>query len=157
VAAVHDGNHVYANNAYLDLFGYQSAEDQEGMPIMDLLDTAAQGEFERCRNTLQRAGKQRLEFSTTGINGKGQPLAMRMSFAPASYADEECTQVVINTSSGNADLEEKLREINSRDLLTGLYNKPFLIGQLEQAVDKAVMKGAHGGVLYINIDQFGKI
>src|SRR5690554_6656392 len=157
VAYIHDGMHVYANKAYLDLFGYPSAEDLEGMPIMDMLDTAAQSEFKQFLKTLQQDSNQRLEFSSTGINGKGQPFAMRMSFAPASYADEECTQVVINTSSGNADLEEKLREINSRDLLTGLYNKPFLIGQLEQAVDKAVMKGAHGGVLYINIDQFGKI
>ncbi len=157
VAFIHDGMHVYANKAYLDLFGYPSAEDLEGMPIMDMLDTAAQSEFKQFLKTLQQDSNQRLEFSSTGINGKGQPFAMRMSFAPASYADEECTQVVIYTSSGNADLEEKLHEINSRDLLTGLYNKPFLIGQLEQAVDKAVMKGAHGGVLYINIDQFGKI
>ncbi len=157
VAYIHDGMHVYANQAYLDLFGYDSAEDLEGMPIMDMLEGTAQSEFKQFLKTLLQDNNQRLEFNSTGINGKGQPFAMRMSFAPATYAEEECTQVVINTSTGNAELEEKLREINSHDLLTGLYNKPFLLSRLEHAVDKAVMKGARGGVLYINIDQFGKI
>ena len=122
-----------------------------------MLDPEAQGEFKQFLKTLLQDNNQRLEFNTTGINGKGQPFAMRMSFAPATYADEQCTQVIINTNTANSDLEEKLRELNNRDLLTGLYNKPFLLSQLESAVDKAVLKGARGGVLYINIDHFGKI
>src|SRR5690606_3864320 len=89
VAYIHDGMHVYANQAYLDLFGYDSAEDLEGMPIMDMLEGTAQSEFKQFLKTLLQDNNQRLEFNSTGINGKGQPFAMRMSFAPATYAEEE--------------------------------------------------------------------
>ena len=149
--------HVYANQAYLDLFGYDNADDLEGMPIMDMLDTSAQPEFKQFLKTLQQEGTRHLELDSTGIDGKGAPFKMHMSFAPANYADEQCTQVVINTSADQSDLENKLREISSRDLLSGLHNKPFLLSQLQQAGDTAVLKGARGALLYINIDQFGKI
>ncbi len=157
VAYIHDGMHVYANQAYLDLFGYQSVDDLEGMPIMDMLDASAQPDFKTFLKTLQQDGNHNHELKSTGINGKGQAFAMRMTFSPATYGDEECTQVVINTNADNSEVEARLKEISSRDLMTGLYNKPFLMGRLEQAVDKAVLKGARGAVLYVNVDHFGKI
>src|SRR5690554_805386 len=37
IAYVHEGMHVHANNAYLKLFGYQNADDLEGIPMIDLI------------------------------------------------------------------------------------------------------------------------
>lgn len=157
VAYIHDGMHVHANQAYLDLFGYKSAEDLEGMPIMDMIDPDAQQAFKAFLKTLQQDGQQQHELKTNGVNGEQQPFAMRMRFTPAIYAEEECTQVSIEIAADNSELEERLKEISNRDLLTGLYNKPYLTSRLEEAVDKAVLKGASGSVVYINLDHFGKI
>ena len=42
IAYVHDGMHIYANRAYLELFGYDDVEDLEGMPMIDLIGGADQ-------------------------------------------------------------------------------------------------------------------
>ncbi|MDO6806238.1 diguanylate cyclase, partial [Wenyingzhuangia sp. 1_MG-2023] len=42
-------------------------------------------------------------------------------------------------------------------MMTGLYNKPYFIAQLEIAVDNAVLGGSNGAIIYMNIDGFGKI
>lgn len=157
VAYIHDGMHVYANQAYLELFGYESAEELEGMPIMDMVDVPAQQDFKNFLKAYQADNAGHHEYRTRGIDGEGEPFPMTMSFSPATYGDEQCTQVLIRASVDNAELEEKLREISSRDLMTGLYNKQHFISSLEHAVDRAVLKGARGAVLYINIDHFGKL
>jgi len=39
IAYVHDGMHIYANNAYLKMFGYNEIDDVMGMPIMDMVSS----------------------------------------------------------------------------------------------------------------------
>lgn len=156
VAYIHDGMHVYANDAYLELFGYQSAEELEGMPIMDMVHVNAQKEFKAFLKKYEQS-QQSGELNLTGVDGSGADFAMTMQFTPATYAEEQCTQVVIRGQSNSRELEAKLQEVRSHDMLTHLYNKSFFNEQLEHAVDSAVIKGATGAVFYINIDQFNKV
>lgn len=156
VGYIHDGMHVYANQAYLELFGYDSVDDLEGMPIMDMVHTSGQKEFKSFLKKYEQA-QQSGDLKTTGVDGEGSEFSMTMQFSPATYADEHCTQVVIRGQADSSELEEQLSEIRSRDLLTHLYNKTYFYEQLEHAVDSAVLKGATGAVFYINIDQFNKI
>src|SRR3546814_4743281 len=37
IAYVHQGTHIRANSAYLEMFGYESFEDLEGMSLLDLV------------------------------------------------------------------------------------------------------------------------
>lgn len=157
VAYIHDGMHVFANQAYLELFGYQSVEELEGMPIMDMVDGSAQQDFKSFLKAYQADHLGHQEMKTKGVNGEGEVFPMVMTFSQATYADERCTQVLIRASADNAEMEEKLRELSSRDLMTGLFNKQHFMANLENAVDRAVLKGAQGAILYINIDHFGKI
>jgi diguanylate cyclase (GGDEF)-like protein len=123
ITYIHDGMHIYANQAYLDLFGYINVDDLEGMPVMDMVSSSDQ---ENLKQSLK-------SFLTTGGN------------------------VVIRAKSNNSNLEAKLKEISSRDLLTGLYNKPYFMDSLESAVDRAVLKGHVSAAMYINIDRYGKV
>lgn len=157
VAYIHDGMHVYANQAYLELFGYDSAEDLEGMPIMDMVDASGQKEFKAFLKRYEQGHIQNGELKTVGVNGEDTTFAMSMAFSPAAYADEQCTQVVIRGQADSSELEAKLEEIRSQDMLTHLYNKSYFNDCLEHAVDRAVLKGAIGAVFYINIDQFGRV
>lgn len=157
VAYIHDGMHVYANQAYLELFGYQTVEELEGMPIMDMVEGPAQPDFKAFLKNYQIDPSGTQEFRSAGIDGEGNKFPMLMSFSQATYADERCTQVLIRQNADHSELEAKLKEISSKDMMTGLFNKQHFIGSLEHAVNKAVLKGACGAVLYINIDHFGKI
>ncbi|ASP38880.1 hypothetical protein CHH28_09375 [Bacterioplanes sanyensis] len=157
VAYVHDGMHIFANHAYLELFGYQSPEELEGMPIMDMIEASAQQEFKGFLKSYSQQPGQSSKLSTVGIDGDGKPFPMNMDFAPATYADERCTQVIIRMREDSSELEAKLEEVRSRDLLTGLYNKPYFLNRLEEAVDQAVMNSAKGAVVYLNLDNFGRL
>ncbi|MCW8855659.1 MAG: response regulator, partial [Gammaproteobacteria bacterium] len=37
IAYIHEGMHVYSNESYLELFGFNESEDLEGMPILDMV------------------------------------------------------------------------------------------------------------------------
>ncbi len=156
ITYIHDGMHIYANQAYLELFGYQNVDDLEGMPVMDMVAGRDQDSLKQSlKNFLLSGGNADLKYS--GLKTDDTEFPMTMSLSSATYADEPCTQVVIRAKSNHSDLESKLKEISSRDLLTGLYNKPYFMDSLESAVDRAVLKGSVGAALYINIDRFGKV
>lgn len=157
VAYIHDGMHIFANSAYLKLFGYESTEELEGMPIMDMVDPGSQGDFKHFLKRYIAHKEQSDELNTLGINGEGQVFQMRMSFSSATYSEERCTQVTIRSSEKNTALEAKIREMSNIDVMTGLFNKPFFLSLLEKCVDNAVLSGSSGAVLYINIDGFGKV
>ena len=156
VTYIHDGMHIHANLAYLELFGYDSVDDLEGMPVMDMVSSGDQEQFKRQLKMFSASGGQ-VDIKCTGMKTDGQSFPVTMTLSTATYADETCTQILIRTKSDNSELEARLKEISSRDLLTGLYNKPHFMNCLEAGVDRAVLKGAQGAMMYINIDRFGKV
>ncbi|WP_369856816.1 EAL domain-containing protein [Candidatus Thalassolituus haligoni] len=157
VAYVHDGMHIFANPSYLGMFGYASVDELEGMPLMDMVDSSGQAEFKNFLKKYMTGPHKLEELNTIGVDGQGQLFPMLMRFSPATYAEERCTQVTIRSNEKNTALEAKLREVSNLDMMTGLYNKPYFMAQLEIAVDNAVLGGSHGATLYLNLDGFGKI
>lgn len=156
VTYIHDGMHIYANQAYLELFGYESVDDLEGMPVMDMVVSRDQENLKQSLKSFLLAGGN-VDLKYNGVRTDESEFPITMSLSSATYADESCTQIVIRAKSDNSDLEAKLKEISSRDLLTGLHNKPYFMESLESAVDRAVLKGSVGAAMYINIDRFGKV
>ena len=156
VTYIHDGMHIYANQAYLDLFGYENVDDLEGMPVMDMVSSQDQDNLKKSLKSFLMAGGN-VDLKYNGLKTDDTEFPITMSLSSANYADESCTQIVIRAKSDSSDLETKLKEISSRDLLTGLYNKPYFMSSLESAVDRAVLKGNFSAAMYINIDRFGKV
>ncbi len=156
ITYIHDGMHIYANQAYLDLFSYENVDDLEGMPVMDMVASRDQENLKQSLKSFLLAGGN-VDLKYSGLKTDDSEFPMTMSLSSATYADESCTQIVIRAKSNNSDLEAKLKEISSRDLLTGLYNKPYFMESLESAVDRAVLKGSVGAAMYINIDRYGKV
>lgn len=155
IAYVHDGMHIYANRAYLELFGYDDVEELECMPMIDLIASCDQGEFKGFLKNYQSI-QGSAELVCGGIRADGGNFKARMHFSPASYDGEPCIQVVIRAETGNAELE-KLREISSQDLVTGLYNRTHFLGLLDGAVERAVNAGQSSSLAYIRIDRFASL
>lgn len=155
ITYIHDGMHIYANQAYLDLFSYDNVDDLEGMPVMDMVSSRDQDNLKKSLKSFLISGGS-VDLKYNGLKTDDTEFPITMSLSSATYADESCTQIVIRAKSDNTDLEEKLKEISSRDLLTGLRNKPSFMNSLESAVDRAVLKGSVSATMYINIDRFGR-
>ncbi len=156
IAYVHDGMHIYANRTYLELFGYEDVEELEGMPMIDLIASCDQVNFKDFLKTYQSL-EGSAELVCGGVRADGSDFRARIHFSPAAYDGEPCIQVVIRTESDNAELEEKLREISSQDLVTGLYNRNRFLELLDSAVERAVNAGQLATLAYIRVDRFASL
>lgn len=156
ITYVHDGMHIYANRAYLELFAYEDADELEGMPMIDLIGSSDQASFKDFLKNYQSAEGQ-AELACTGIKASGQGFQAQMSFSPATYDGEPCIQVVIRAQSGNAELEEKLREISSQDLVTGLFNRSHFLELMDAAAERAVNAGQPASLAYIRVDRYAAL
>ncbi len=153
IAYVHEGMHIYANRSYLQLFGYDDAEDLEGMPMIDLIAGCDQTSFKDFLKNYHSAETQD-HLTCQGVKTDGQQFKARMELSPATYDGEPCIQVVIRTETGNAELEERLREISSQDLVTGLYNRTYFLELMDSAAERAVTAGQPTSLAYLKIDQY---
>lgn len=97
IAYVHEGMHIYANEGYLKLFGFESADDLLGLPVIDLLDGESIGTL---KNKLKqfRTDEQETDFDFVGHSTTGTRIEGNMTFAAAEYEGEHCVQVTVRVS-----------------------------------------------------------
>jgi diguanylate cyclase (GGDEF)-like protein len=154
VAYLHDGMHIYANRAYMDLFAISTREDIEGTPILDMLD---RGEHEHFRTFLRHYQQQQGAAETLRIHcvrTGGEPFESIMEFSPAAMDGEDCIQVIIHPRHSTAELEEKLDALSRNDILTGLYNRQYFMRVLGDCVKSQPRDSDACALIYILLDGF---
>ncbi|SEI84708.1 PAS domain S-box-containing protein/diguanylate cyclase (GGDEF) domain-containing protein [Azotobacter beijerinckii] len=156
IAYVHDGMHIYANRAYLQLFGYEEADELEGMPMIDLIagcDQTRFRDFLKNYDSVHGAG----DLQCSGIGIEGRPFRLRLELSPASYDGEPCIQAVLRAESLQSELEEKLREVSCQDLVTGLFNRNHFLELLDGACARAVNAGQPACLAYLTLDYYAQL
>ncbi|WP_437882643.1 EAL domain-containing protein [Pseudomonas sp. LRF_L74] len=156
IAYVHDGMHIYANRAYLQLFDYEDGEELEGMPMIDLIDSADQAAFKDLLKNYS-SEESASELTCHWVRADGQRFQARMSLSQATYDSEPCIQVVIRNETDNAELEEKLREISSQDLVTGLFNRTHFLELMDAAAQRVVTDGQVATLAYLRVDRYTQL
>ena len=96
IAYVHEGMHIYANEAYQTLFGFDDADDLVGAPLMDLMDGDNAAKVKEQMKQFRGNGAE-TTFGFTGTTQTGQPIAGQMTFEAAEYEGEACIQVSVRT------------------------------------------------------------
>ena len=157
VAYLHDGMHVYANRAYMDLFAISTREDIEGTPILDMVDSDAHEHFS---NFLRNYQLQQGTAETLHIHchrAGGETFESNMEFSPAEWDGEACTQVIIRPRHSTAELEQKLDALSRNDILTGLYNRQHFMRVLGDSIDNQQQEDGARALIYILLDNFKSI
>lgn len=157
ITYVIDGMHTYANQAYLELFGYDDADELEGMPILDMVAPEDHEAFKNFLKDYSSVQGEDREFVCKGICTDKTPIQTRMLFSSATYDGEPCTQILIRTNQADAELQERLKEISSQDLLTGLFNRSHFTETLASTAQWAVKESGIAALLYIQIDNFAAV
>ncbi len=157
IAYVHEGMHIRANSAYLEMFGYDSFEDIEGMSLLDLV---APQHVEGFKALLKALGKgepppPRYELQARDIDGNAFPASME--FTQALYEGEPCLQVVLRRQEFDPELARELEELRQRDQVTGLLNRPTFLRALEDAVADAAQSHGQHGLLLIEPDHYQRL
>lgn len=157
IAYIIDGMHTYANRSYVELFCYQDPDDVAGIPIMDMVAPVDKAKFKEFLRDYNSDNRKQNEFSFQGISTDGKTFSAQMSLSSATYDGEPCTQIIIRTHAADAELQEKLREITSQDLLTGMLNRPAFLQELDKVVQQASQSRQTSAVYFVSIDQFHKV
>lgn len=152
IAYVNDGMHVYGNSSYLALTGYEQADDLIGVPILDVLTRESQDRFKKFMREFSETRKKgaRLKCHIRHEDDKSTEVIMEAS--PATYDGEPCIQLVVLPKQDNSELEEKLRQISNEDVLTGLYNRQYLMEKLNQSIASVQEKGHEAALGFIALD-----
>ncbi|MEY3219351.1 MAG: hypothetical protein RIT27_708 [Pseudomonadota bacterium] len=162
ISYVHDGMHIHANPAYLEMFGYQNFDELEGMPVMNLVATEHHSKFkEFMREYMTDENQEDRDIELIGVRnlkGKKSKFKLKMEVSQALYENERCIQIIIRDQSDNSkELEKKLKEMTKLDQVTGLYNSQYFLQLLEKALSKAIESHIRSLILYIELDNFNAI
>jgi len=159
IAYVHDGMHIYANPSYLEMFGYKSMEELEGMPIMDLVAIDDQAKFKEFMRQYMQENTQEEEqqIDLEGLKSSNKRFKLKMEFSQAIYDSERCIQAIIRDQSQSQELEKKIKDLSRRDQVTGLFNRQYFLSLLEKSLAKAIESHTRSTLFYIALDDFSSV
>ncbi|MBI3576023.1 MAG: EAL domain-containing protein [Gammaproteobacteria bacterium] len=151
-----DGMHIDANQAYLDVFGYENFGELEGIPVMNLIDKGDQARFkDYLRKATNRGPQPAQQFQA--IRRDSSRFHVELTAAPITMHGEKCAQLLAEDISKRKTVEDKLQYLNQRDPLTGLYNRGTFLQELNKFVDLAKQGKTHGGLVYLDMAQLKEI
>ena len=153
IAYIHEGMHIRANAAYLEMFGYDEFEDIEGMSVLDMVAPAHVAEFKQLLKSLGKGEPPPPRYELEARDGEGNSFPAVMEFTPAKYEGEPCLQVVFRRQELDPALAKEVEELRRRDLATGLLNRQTFLPQLEHRVAEAATGDHEHALLLIELDQ----
>lgn len=171
IAYIHEGMHILSNDPYYKMFGYESRDDIEAMPVMDLVSSRDSSKLKDCLryfSQVNEEGNCAADYSNpantlkvSGVKDDGSEFQIKMEFQPASMSGEQCIQIIIRndglSQKAQKKLQEKLATLNTQCQETGLYNRRYFLEQLEKTVEDAIDNTNKAYLLYITIDKFIEI
>ena len=152
ITYVHEGMHIYANQVYLDTFGFSSLDDIEGTPIMDMVTENDLAQLKKYIRMYSKGEHKTKALEVTGKKPSGKTFRAQMEFSPASIEGEPCTQIVIRDQTLNKELESKLKFLSNKDVLTGLYNRQYFMDIVTDRLIAAKDDNQSRSLLYIEPD-----
>jgi len=154
IAYIHEGTHVRANNAYLEMFGFESFEDVEGLTILDLVAPQHTADFKDLLKRLARGEKPPPKLDLSARRADGSTFEAVMEFSPATYEGEPCQQIVFRLPATNTATEEELRRLKTQDPLTGLSNRTHFLEGVDEAVARAIDGSTDQALLLLEPDNY---
>lgn len=96
IAYIAGGMHLYANNAYVTLFGFESLDEVHAMPVAQLVHEEERASFETLCRSVDPGNKpsSRLLVSLRGVDG--QSVRADVRFIPAVLKGQRCTQLHVH-------------------------------------------------------------
>ncbi len=139
IAYLADGMVINANPLFAERFGYNSGDDLDCMPVIDLITANDHEGFKLALKSSVEGN-----FMFTGTRADSETFQASLQLMNAIYDSDPCTQLIIeNQVSAN------IANPSTHDPETGLYSRSYLLEQL--------MRRKNGRLLYLGIDRFGEL
>ena len=152
IAYVHEGLHVYANRAYLELLQVKTLEEIEGISLLELMTTGEGVDLKKLLRDMNQAIFPEEALAVT-INTLGnQHLKAELTFSPAKFHGEQCIQMMVREQDANHVLHEELDRLRKTDHLTHMINRQTFTARLTELVGEGFGDDHRTAVMYIEID-----
>ena len=159
VAYIDQGIHIFANDSYLQLFGFKSIEDVMGMPVIDLISSVDNVKaFKQFLRQFDKGDRRQVEFNFESRRTDDSTFQAKLQLASATLNAEPVTQIIIQQNSNNDhEIAQRLAVVERQDSLTGLSNRRGFEERFELSRQQALQEQHTAGLLYIQLDNIGKI
>ncbi|HHW4678470.1 MAG TPA: EAL domain-containing protein [Xylella sp.] len=158
IAYVHEGMHIHANQAYLEIFGFKSFTDIEGLPLLDLIAAPYMERFKHLLKAISKGEPPPSQYKLDARHLKGNIFPTTMEFTATTYENEPCIQVVLRSQNEfDQELIRKIEYLRQRDPITGLLNRSTFIIALEDAVSRAAISQGQYGLLLVDLNHSSRI
>ncbi|MCB1640780.1 MAG: diguanylate cyclase, partial [Xanthomonadales bacterium] len=154
IAYVHDGMHVYANRAYLEIFGFEDFEEIEGTPMLEFIGPKHADEMKTVLRQISKGEKPPERMSVQARTPEGTTFDAALELSEASIEGESCTQIVFRQQTVDAKVAEQLDTLKRQDLVTGLANRQHFLSEMEKAVSSAISGKIDQALLYVELDGY---
>jgi multidomain signaling protein FimX len=154
VAYIHDGMHVHANGVYLQMFGFDTADEITGIPLLDMVSAEDHAQVKELLRGFARGEAPDAHAELRALHADGSPFRASVALSRATFQEEPCIQLVLRDLSVGEPSEAELARLSSVDPLTGLYNRQYLIKAVEDAFGRASREADGGSLLYLELDGF---
>jgi diguanylate cyclase (GGDEF)-like protein len=158
VAYLHDGIHVYANPAYLNLFALQSFDDLEGVPVMDLLPESEQ-KLIKIFLREHAEGKNEEALLDIKLIVANKPIDVTVECNDVFYDGEPCQQIIMQPISepDASQIAAQLNYLSIYDISSGLYTHAHLIEQLEKIVDQEDADNPPRALILLSLNNYNEL
>lgn len=157
IAYVQDGMYLYANQSFAERFGYEDRDDIECMPVIDMVDDEHQAQVKQFLKNFNLKNDDpegaQLTFNATMADDSTAPINIHV--ANAVFDEESCIEFLITAHQvDNEQLQAELKKVKDQDIVTGLYNRPYLVERLEHEISRSINDGVTSSLQCIDIDNF---
>ncbi|WP_296243560.1 MULTISPECIES: GGDEF domain-containing phosphodiesterase [unclassified Psychrobacter] len=159
VAYIDQGIHIFANDPYLQLFGFESMNDIIGIPVIDLIDGGENIKaFKQFLRQFDKGNRKDVEFNFKSKRTDGSTFEAKLQLAVATLDGDPVTQIIIQQNNNNsAEVAKRLAAAERKDSLTGIDNRLGFELQLTKIYEQAKQGVLTAGLFYIQLDNVGKI
>lgn len=81
VAYIEDGIHIYANEPYLQLFGFKNMDELRGVPVVDLIASNNIKDFKQFLKDFEKGNRDNVEFKFESVRTDGSTFAAKLQLS----------------------------------------------------------------------------
>ena len=154
IAYVHEGMHIRANQAYLEMFGFEDFEEIEGLSVLDLVSPDDADNFKQLLKKMEKGEAATRTMPLKAQRADGSAFDASMEFTPATYEGEPCLQIIFRQKTVDEAMVKELDTLRQRDPVTELFNRQHFMTELEAAVAGAADGKGAQALLLVEPDNY---
>ena len=152
IAYIHEGLHVYANRAYLELLQVKTPGEIEGLSLLDLMITEEETDFKKLLRDMNLGEFPEETLVVTIKTLADKRLKAELTFSPARFNGEQCIQMLVREQDANLVLHEELDRLRRTDHLTQMINRKTFTDRLTELIAEGHNEERRVAVMYLETD-----